>query len=90
MTAEGYGRQPNRWFFDVERAVQVKNGDETVRSVTNVSKYRFACQHGEAILQGQGTSRGGQASGGVGKTTTMMMAEGTSRAAPGRGRSPLR
>jgi membrane-bound lytic murein transglycosylase MltF len=50
MTEEQLGLDPNRWFFNVERAAQARIGNETVRYVTDVNKYWLAYQLGEAIL----------------------------------------
>lgn len=58
MTADEYGLDPNRWFFNVERAAQAKIGNETVRYVTNVNKYWLAYQLGEAILEERQKERG--------------------------------
>jgi membrane-bound lytic murein transglycosylase MltF len=50
MTEQQLGLDPNRWFFNVERAAQARIGNETVRYVTDVNKYWLAYQLGEAIL----------------------------------------
>lgn len=49
-TAESMGRDPNRWFNHVERAAQRIIGDETVRYVANINKYRIAYSLSEAVL----------------------------------------
>ena len=58
MTAEELGLDPDRWFFNVERAAQARIGNETVRYVTNVNKYWLAYQLGEALLQERQKERG--------------------------------
>ncbi len=58
MTADELGLDPDRWFFNVERAAQARIGNETVRYVTNVNKYWLAYQLGEAILQEREAQRG--------------------------------
>jgi membrane-bound lytic murein transglycosylase MltF len=50
MTRDELGLDPDRWFFNVERAAQARIGSETVRYVTNVNKYWLAYQLGDAIL----------------------------------------
>ncbi len=58
MTQDELGLDPDRWFFNVERAAQARIGNETVRYVTNVNKYWLAYQLGEAILQEREAQRG--------------------------------
>ncbi len=58
VTADELGLDPNRWFFNVERAAQARIGNETVRYVTNVNKYWLAYQLGEAILEERQKERG--------------------------------
>jgi membrane-bound lytic murein transglycosylase MltF len=48
--AQSMGRDPDRWFGHVERAAQVAIGDETVRYVANINKYRIAYGLSEAVL----------------------------------------
>ncbi len=50
MTRDELGLDPDRWFFNVERAAQARLGSETVRYVTDVNKYWLAYQLGDAIL----------------------------------------
>jgi membrane-bound lytic murein transglycosylase MltF len=50
MTRDELGLDPDRWFFNVERAAQLRIGSETVRYVTDVNKYWLAYQLGEALL----------------------------------------
>ena len=50
MTRDELGLDPDRWFFNVERAAQARIGSETVRYVTDVNKYWLAYQLGEALL----------------------------------------
>jgi membrane-bound lytic murein transglycosylase MltF len=50
MTRDELGLDPDRWFFNVERAAQARVGSETVRYVTDVNKYWLAYQLGEALL----------------------------------------
>ncbi len=50
MTRDELGLDPDRWFFNVERAAQLRIGDETVRYVTDVNKYWLAYQLGDALL----------------------------------------
>jgi membrane-bound lytic murein transglycosylase MltF len=58
VTADELGLDPDRWFFNVERAAQARIGNETVRYVTNVNKYWLAYQLGEAILAERQKERG--------------------------------
>lgn len=51
MTRDELGLDPDRWFFNVERAAQLRIGSETVRYVTDVNKYWLAYQLGEALLR---------------------------------------
>ena len=57
MTRDELGLDPDRWFFNVERAAQVRVGDETVRYVTDVNKYWLAYQLGEALLAERAAQR---------------------------------
>jgi membrane-bound lytic murein transglycosylase MltF len=50
MTRDQFGLDPDRWFFNVERAAQARVGSETVRYVTDVNKYWLAYQLGDALL----------------------------------------
>lgn len=50
LTEAQLGLDPDRWFFNVERAAQAEIGNETVRYVTNVNKYWLAYQLGDALL----------------------------------------
>ena len=50
MTRDQLGLDPDRWFFNVERAAQARIGSETVRYVTDVNKYWLAYQLGDALL----------------------------------------
>lgn len=50
MTRDELGLDPDRWFFNVERAAQARVGSETVRYVTDVNKYWLAYQLGDALL----------------------------------------
>lgn len=50
ITREELGLDPDRWFFNVERAALSRVGNETVRYVTDVNKYWLAYQLGDALL----------------------------------------
>jgi len=58
ITADELGLDPDRWFFNVERAAQARIGNETVRYVTNVNKYWLAYRLGDAILAEREAERG--------------------------------
>ncbi len=58
ITKDELGLDPDRWFFNVERAAQARIGNETVRYVTNVNKYWLAYRLGDAILAEREAQRG--------------------------------
>jgi len=51
MAAEEMRLDPNRWFFNVERAAAKAIGRTPVRYVSNISKYFMAYSLGEALLE---------------------------------------
>ena len=53
--AGAMGLDPNRWFFNVEHAVQRVAGAETVRHVANVHKYYIAYRLSEELLERRAT-----------------------------------
>lgn len=58
ITQDELGLDPDRWFFNVERAAEARIGRETVRYVADVTKYWLAYQLGEALLEERGEERG--------------------------------
>jgi len=51
------GLDPDVWFLNVERAAARKVGQEPVRYVANVHKYRLAYELGEAVLTARDVER---------------------------------
>jgi len=57
ITRDELGLDPDRWLFNVERAALAKVGNETVKYVTDVSKYWLAYQLGEALVTARAVER---------------------------------